>query len=82
MSKEDTVAREDAGCLAYRASFDAPGKGTLRGVIEDATSCMDIGVAGEVMPGELFSTPLVRPPSGGQRAGHRSKVGDNLPSTS
>ena len=29
-------------------------------------SCMSMGVAGVVMPGGLFATTLVRPPSGGQ----------------
>ena len=43
---------------------------------------MNMGVAGVMMPRGLFNTPLVRPLSGGQREGCRSKVGDNLSSTS
>ena len=57
-------------------------EGTPREIIGDVTSYLNVGVAGVVMPGRLFNTPLVRPSKSGQRTGHRSEVGDNLPSTS
>ena len=45
-------------------------------------SQMTIGKAGEMMPGQLFSTPLVRPHGSGLRNGQRGEVGENLPSSS
>ena len=68
--------------MIYGALLDTSEEGTLREVIEDATSCTNMGVAGEVMLKGLFNTPPVRPPSSGQKAGCRSKVGDNLSSSS
>ena len=38
-----------------------------------------IGVAGEVMPRELFSTPLMRPHSSSLRTRLQVEVGEDLP---
>ena len=55
--------------MVHGALLGALGEGTPGGVIGDAISCINVGVAGAVMLGGLISTPLVRLPSSGQRVG-------------
>ena len=82
MSKDNVVAREDTGCWAFGEPSGALGEATPMGVARDATSQATIGMAGEVMPRGLFSTPLIWPHSSGPRTGHRGEVGEHLPSSS
>ena len=82
MSKEDVAARDDAGHWALGEPSGSSNEATPIGVARSATSWTTVGIAGEVMPRELFSTPLVRPYGSGFRTGLRNEVGEDLPSSS
>ena len=82
MSKEEAVARDNARCWAFEELSGAPGEATPIGVARAATSWATVEEAGGVMPGGLFSTPLVRPHGSSLRTGNRSEAGGSLSSSS
>ena len=79
VAEEDAVARDDVICWVFG---ELSGEATPIGVAMDAMSWTTIGMAGEVMSRELFSTPLVRPHGSSPRSGLRGEVGEYLPSSS
>ena len=79
MSKDNAVARDNARCWAFGEPSGSPREATSIGVARSTTSWGTVGVAGEVMPRGLFSTPLVRLYGSGLRTGLRVKVDEDLP---
>ena len=79
MSKENTAARDNAEYWVFGELSGSPREATPIGVARSASSWRTVGAAGEVMPGGLFSTPLVRPHSSCLRTGLRVKAGEDLP---
>ena len=78
MSKEDVIARDGARYWALRDLSGSPREATPIEVARSVTSWGTGDMAGEVMPGGLFSTPLVRLHGSGPRTGLRVEVGKEL----